>query len=224
MGKKIISFSLWGENTRYTYGALQNAHLARKVYPGWICRFYVGKTTPKEIVKELKCMKNVEVVKVKEKCDWTAMFWRFRALADPDVEVMLSRDADSRLWFREKRAVDEWLTSEKGFHIMRDHKYHNVEIPGGMWGARRGTLPDICELMNDFKKGDYWQTDQEFLSEVIYGKIKNDCFVHDEFFENKPFPKSSRDPRHFVGQAYAGDGKILDDEEFYQDYIRRQKP
>ena len=222
MGKKVISFSLWGSDTRYTYGALHNAHLARKVYPGWVCRFYVGKSTPKDIVKELKTIKGTEVVKMKEEGDWTAMFWRFRALADPDVDIMLSRDADSRLWLREKEAVDEWIESDKSFHIMRDHKYHNVEIPGGMWGAKTGAVPEIDKLIDQYQKGDYWQTDQEFLSAEIYPRIMDDCFIHDEFFSQRPFP-STRDPKHFVGQAYAGDGKILDDEEYFQDFIRRDR-
>ena len=50
---KVIAFSLWGDNTRYTLGALQNASLAKLVYPGWVCRFYVGSDTPKYIVDML---------------------------------------------------------------------------------------------------------------------------------------------------------------------------
>ena len=53
--------------------------------------------------------------------DWSGMFWRFAAIDDHDVEVMLSRDTDSRLTLREKAAVDDWLSSGKLFHVMRDH-------------------------------------------------------------------------------------------------------
>ena len=41
---------------------------------------------------------------------------------------MLSRDCDSRLNKREKLAVDELLKSDKNFHIMRDHPWHNTEM------------------------------------------------------------------------------------------------
>jgi len=44
---KVIAFSLWGDNTCYTLGALQNASLAKMVYPEWMCRFYVGQSTPR---------------------------------------------------------------------------------------------------------------------------------------------------------------------------------
>ena len=30
---KVIGFSLWGDNPKYTVGATRNAQLARKIYP-----------------------------------------------------------------------------------------------------------------------------------------------------------------------------------------------
>ena len=134
--KKIISFCLWGENPRYTIGALKNAELAKKIYPDWICRYYVGKSTPLQIVKDLYERDNTEIFIMNENGDWSGMFWRFLPASDSDVGVMISRDTDSRLSEREKEAVDEWLASDKGFHIMRDHPAHGTEILGGMWGAK----------------------------------------------------------------------------------------
>ena len=64
------------------------------------------------------------------------MLWRFIPVLDPSVSVMVSRDLDSRLTSREQAAVEEWLESGLAFHVMRDNPYHDVEIPGGMWGAR----------------------------------------------------------------------------------------
>ena len=52
--KKVISFSLWGDNPKYTIGAIRNAELIETIYPGWIGRFYCGESVPKEIVNELK--------------------------------------------------------------------------------------------------------------------------------------------------------------------------
>ena len=37
--KKVISFSLWGDNPKYTIGAIKNAELIDTIYPGWIGRF-----------------------------------------------------------------------------------------------------------------------------------------------------------------------------------------
>jgi hypothetical protein len=205
--KKIISFSLWGENPKYTIGAIKNAELAKSIYPGWICRFYCGKSVPKEIINSLKEFDNTEVIDMDEIGNWTGMFWRFNACEDSDI--MISRDTDSRLSKREKSAVDEWLNSDKNFHIMRDHPHHNIEILGGMWGCRNGILNNIKELIDGFLKGDYWQVDQYFLRQKVYPIIKDDCFVHDSYFisesNRKKFP-TERINKEFVGDVFDENG------------------
>jgi glycosyltransferase involved in cell wall biosynthesis len=65
--KKIISFSIWGENPKYTIGAIKNAELSLEIYPDWICRFYIGKSVPYDIIETLKNMKNTEMIlKIKQ--------------------------------------------------------------------------------------------------------------------------------------------------------------
>ena len=81
---------------------------------------------------------------------------------------------------------------------------------------------NMTSLIKNYNKGDFWQVDQNFLTEVIYPIIKEDSCVHDEFFEHRPFP-IHRDPKHFVGQAYAGCGKILDDEDTFQNFVKRYR-
>lgn len=204
--KKIISYSLWGKDPKYTVGAVKNAKLAQTLFPDWICRFYIGQSTLtgcKRIIKELRKLDNVEIVEMEEDGDWTGMFWRFYPASEPDVDVVISRDTDSRLTRREKFAVDEWLGSDKSVHIIRDHPYHTAKIMGGMWGVRGNSLSNMIDLIEEYKKGDFWQVDQNFLSEKIFGLIKDDCFVHDEFFSNSPinFPRENYE---FIGQIFDG--------------------
>jgi hypothetical protein len=204
--KKIVSFSLWGEDPKYTIGAIENAKLVNEIYQGWIGRFYCGKSVPENIINSLKNTPNTEVIIMDEDGDWTGMFWRFLACKDGDV--MISRDTDSRLSLREKLAVDEWLKSDKDFHIMRDHPYHAMEILGGMWGCRNGILNDIESEIIKYNKGNFWQVDQNFLRDVIYPTVKNNSLVHDEFFDKKPFP-TKREPKRFVGQAFNDKDELL---------------
>ena len=137
MGKKIISFSLWGNEPMYTVGAIRNAELAKEIYPDWICRFYVGDDVNEDIIGKLKSFDNTEViVMVEEKNDWQGMFWRFYVIDNGDVDYVIFRDTDSRLTIREKEAVNEWIGSGRYFHIMRDHPYHTEAIMGGMWGCK----------------------------------------------------------------------------------------
>lgn len=199
--KKIISFCLWGNDSKYTVGAIRNAKLTREIYPGWISRFYCAKdSVPENIIKALLDL-DAEVVLKNTLGDWTGMFWRFEAISDPEVEVMISRDTDSRLSLREKLAVDEWLKSGKLFHIMRDHPAHGTQILGGMWGAKKPILQDMNYLINAYDKKNFWQIDQNFLRDVIYPRVAYTSCVHDEFFEKKSFPKK-RNGLEFVGQVY----------------------
>lgn len=206
--KKIIAFSLWGENPVYNVGAIRNAELAKEIYSGWTCRYYLGKSVPFETVQELAKFDNTEILFMNEPGNWTGMFWRFYPASDLDVNIMISRDTDSRLNWREKAAVDDWLASDKDFHIMRDHPQHATEIMGGMWGVRNNLLPNMVSMINDYVKGDFWQVDQNFLKEKIYPAIIHNRTVHDEYFEKKPFP-AQREPKRFVGQAFNENNDML---------------
>ena len=64
------------------------------------------------------------------------MLWRFSPIADPLVAEFHSRDLDSRPTEREWAAVEEWLRSNRTFHVMRDHYSHKVAMLGGLWGMR----------------------------------------------------------------------------------------
>jgi len=198
---KIIAFSLWGNNPKYTIGAIKNADIAEELFPEWICRFYIGKSVPENILTQLENKPNVQLVRMNEDGDWSGMFWRFHPCSEDDVDVVLSRDTDSRLTQREKDAIDEWLESDKGFHIMRDHPWHGAPILGGMWGCKKGTLSEMSSLIDSIEKGDFWQVDQIFLRDYIYPLVKDDSFVHDEFFERKPFP-TKRNNLEFIGEVY----------------------
>jgi hypothetical protein len=202
---KIIAFSLWGDTPKYTIGAIRNAELAKEIYPGWVCRFYVGNDVPLDIVDSLR-KEDAEIVEFGE-TGWNGMFWRFFA-ADSHDGVMISRDTDSRLGAREKAAVDEWLASDKDFHIMRDHPYHKTEILGGMWGVRNGLLKDIRRMIVSYNTGDFdnqYQVDQNFLREVVYPMVQGKSVVHDEYFmdpSRRPFPTKRANAWDFVGQVY----------------------
>lgn len=203
--KKLISFCLWGDNPKYVIGAIKNADLLKEIYPGWKARFYCGQSVPEYAINRIKSVENCEVVMMGEPGDWTSMFWRFYPASEEDIDIMISRDVDSRLNMREKYAVDEWLESDKSFHIMRDHPWHKTLILGGMWGAKYPKLKDLKDQINNFVKGNYWQIDQNFLDFAVWPVIQGDVISHDEFFteygETKPFP-TPRKNLEFVGETF----------------------
>lgn len=198
----IISYSLWGNNPKYTVGAIRNAELAAKIYPGWISAFYVHDNVAAETINTLIHIKNTIVFLKHETPDWTGMFWRFRAgcLLDKG-DVCIFRDTDSRLNMREKYAVDEWLSSDKTFHIMRDHPYHNFPILGGMWGMKYKEGFEFKSIMDQFTPTNEYGTDYKFFAQKLYPLIGSDCIIHDPFFNKFPFP-TERENYEFVGDVF----------------------
>lgn len=131
--KKVISFSLYGDNPLYCEGAIENIKIAKKIYPEWECWFYVDITVPYNIIKRIE--NEGGIIKHPPK-NIGGMFWRFYAILDPEVEYFISRDCDSRLNQKEVAAVDEWIKSNKILHTMHDNPEHaGAIILGGMWGV-----------------------------------------------------------------------------------------
>jgi hypothetical protein len=204
--KNVIAYSLWGDHPMYWVGAKRNIEGAKKYFPDFICRFYIDKNSRPDLIQSLNS-DNVEIVLVESKDSFHGMFWRFWAVEDPEVDIFLSRDCDSRFSDREVSAINEWLASDKDFHIMRDHPYHTTAILGGMWGCRRGLLKDanLSQLIERWNKYHKKGIDQEFLSKV-YPMIKDYAFEHSEFGLNyggdtRPFP-TQRVNYEFIGEIY----------------------
>jgi len=211
--KDVIAYSLWGDNPMYWVGALRNIEQVKKYFPDWICRFYIDKYSNQDLIDTIKG-DNVEVVLVDSKNLYNGMFWRFDASIDPEVDIFLSRDCDSRFSDREIHAINEWLKSDKDFHIMRDHPYHTVPILGGMWGSRNGLMRKIKldELIKDWnaeKVGvSLWQNgpDQDFLAQCVYPLVVGESIEHSEFGLRyggniRPFP-TNRKNYEFVGDVF----------------------
>ncbi len=209
--KKIISYSLWGNDSKYLQGAIENIIGAEKFYPSWKCRFYTHIDVHEDAAQTLKNL-GAEVIRktgdLGEAMNKPGMFWRFEVMKDPDVERFIVRDADSRLTQREKNCVLDWKHSDKNFHIIRDNFHHSTKIMGGMWGATREFCKtiDYDKLVEDFNKIEQksvYGTDQDFLAQFIYPLIKDDCLIHDDWDRYK---EGARKIPHFrEGKNYIGE-------------------
>ena len=213
---KYISYSLWGDNPIYNVGIIENAKQAKEIYPDWKMVVYYDNTTPLETIIDLIAL-DVECVNITSLGIY-GMFWRFLAADKPDCEYAVFRDADSRLSVREKAAVDEWISSGKTLHVMRDHPGHGIPygndrlgILGGMWGIKGNVIPLTQSILN-FKKSREmnYGNDQTFLK-MIYSVFENDRCTHDEFFEKKPFP-IKRENGRFIGERMTIDNKPLNND------------
>jgi hypothetical protein len=225
--KRVISFSVYGTDEKYTIGILKNLELVNQIYPGWTVRIHYNSTVPEQIIKLCE-YENVELYNM-ENYNIPGMFWRF--IPQEGVERFISRDADSRLSMREKYAVDEWITSDKSFHIMRDHPHHDaVPVYGGMFGLK---ITDDFNMEEEINK---WLVDKDrslfnrmgdahFLEQVVYKHFldKEDIIAHDSVFKHHPFSKPfprRMDSYRFVGEIFDGQNRRYPQ---YQEWINRKE-
>jgi protein O-GlcNAc transferase len=210
---KVISFSLWGSSQVYLVGAIKNVESAALVYPDFECWIYLHEpSVPKETIEALKAYGNVRLIlKEGDLLTEKPMMWRFEAIDDPTVTIMMSRDLDSRFWRREQMAVREWLDSDKVFHIMRDHPWHKSKIQGGMFGVKKTSVV-WKPLMDLFAQNQQARVyDQTFLADVIYPLYRDSLMIHASFhkYEGKEcynFPLThAEDDYKFVGEYVYSD-------------------
>jgi hypothetical protein len=210
--KKIISFSLWGSDPRYCHGAVTNAILAKRYYPGWTCRFYVDwHSVPTTTVLELSIL-GVELFNMEQGVPF--MMNRFLAGDSPDVERFISRDCDSRLGPEEAAAVAEWIAEDTILHTCRAHPAHARPINGGMFGLMtkrdNGQAPNMRTLIQDFLAVNRvdpngYSVDQSFLSVSVWSWARKSATQHDAvcrqaYPNSKPFPVKWQWPR-FMGEV-----------------------
>lgn len=222
--KKIISFCLWGDKPKYCIGAIRNAELAKEIYPDWECRFYCNKNVPIEIINKLKSQPNTEVFIINGEPNWKFATKRFLAISDQSCDYIIVRDADSRLSLREKYAVEEWISSGKSLHIMRDHPAHgNFPIFAGMFGVKGKKVENIDEVLQFFEKTEveHYNYDQRFLQKYLFPVFTNDIHLNDEIFNNCPFPTERYD-YEFVGQIFdANDNRALRHVESLKNFLKK---
>ena len=190
--RNIIAYSLWGDSPKYVRGALDNARIAPAIYPGWTCRFYVGGSVPSEAVAELRSLPGVEVVQMDESGDLRGAFWRFAAAEDADV--LLLRDADCRLSFPEKAAVDAWLESGLEGHTFSHYALGNLQA--GTAGLRGRALRSLTEALAQWTPQDSYGDDEKMLRAKVLPDLKKrgQLLMHEcSWGYGEPYPQPTAD-------------------------------
>ena len=189
--KKVISFCLYGNNNLYCLGLIENIDIINEKYSDWQIYVYYY-NIPHKILNILKNKSNTYLFEcVHNGYKWEGMFWRFYPIESNDIDIFLSRDADSRITDREMGLINDWLQSNKVFHIIRDHPQHNVSILAGTFGVDIKKFKNLINNKN-FKSIDEYLVmyyskydknivrgpDQDFLATHIYPVIKDNNMTH----------------------------------------------
>jgi hypothetical protein len=218
-GRKIIAVSLFGNSSKYTKGALENAVLARRDWPGWVYRVYYGSGVPADVLSLIELL-GAELVDVSDR-DMaqgrvSSTMWRFVALLDRTATRTIFRDADARLTRRDKAAVGEWVQSKHPFHTMHDHPAHKWPVLAGMFGVVNGLLHPhmIQELIAPNKLAGEaprlkWFADQQWLKDKVWPHVKQHTMAHAAWHCHRygaatvrGFPTERQSATDFVGNRY----------------------
>ncbi len=192
--RNIIAFSLFGKNPYYYESAMASASIALAIYPEWKCRFYCAPEVPPSCLDTLRRLKSQIALMSNTSQNWSGLFWRFFAFDDPNIDFVMVRDVDSPFTLRERLAVEDWLTSEFPFHVIRDHPNHLEPMMAGLWAGCTGLLPPIEPMIRRFLptiKTRY--ADQHFLRLHIWPRICNITLAHDRYYSLR---NSRRPPEH----------------------------
>ena len=119
------------------------------------------------------------------------MNWRFFPTLDPQVDLFVSRDLDSRYSLREQAAVTEWLEDRAVIHVMRDHPAHPFSMLGGMWGAKlhnglvrrlfERSWKDILRDPQTYAAKELNGPDQDILDRHVWPWAQHLAISHDSY-------------------------------------------
>jgi hypothetical protein len=228
-----FSFCIYGrEQPKYHTGLLENIQLVSTHFPGWKVFVYVGSETPAAYIRTLQAAPNV-VVRLTGISGHRNSLHRFFAIDEPEVDLMMVRDADSRIHWKDRWAIQRFLDSGKAAHIIRDHQDHSTPILAGLWGLRKEILDrPLREMVAEWSpvhagSGTVddpmgFGIDQNFLKLVLYPMITNQSLVTYSFNCLYPGECAELFPFEWTDELYCGQRVELSGAIAIEQFIPRQ--
>jgi hypothetical protein len=178
----VFSFCLYGAyNPRYYPGMTENIRLVLTYFPDWKVYVYIAPDVDADFVNTLRQYGNV-VLRETGVTGSINMIHRFYAIDEPNVDLMMVRDADSRIHWKDRWAIRDFMAkSYYVAHTIRDNIVHNARMMGGLWGLRKSAGINVHQEYEAFcqnQKDDGMGHDQNFLSHGIYPKVLPRLLVH----------------------------------------------
>ena len=198
--RKCISFTIYQVSEDpvspiYTDGFLLNVDLARILFPGWKIYLYLDTRLKGSAVHNITTSVHSDIVTIVWKTSNVAHsthfghIWRFLVADNEECDRWIVRDTDDRMSIRTLQAVLDWIWSGRSFHIMRDHPLHDGPILAGLFGGVKGCLGDgvkMEDLLAEYfskleSKPDDFNSDQNFLAQAVFPRIRKSFLVHDDY-------------------------------------------
>jgi hypothetical protein len=205
----VFSFCIYGPaNPKYYDGLVTNVELITKHFPTWKIFIYAGSDVPIEFTTSLYKYSNV-ILRFTGKHGEINMIHRFFAIDEPGVEVMMVRNADSRVHWKDRWAIREFMMAPSFYvaHTIRDNKEHTSNMMGGLWGIRKEAG---LHIETEYRK--YMENpkdhgvghDQNFLSEIVYPKVLYRLYVHHSNGRVRLGERGEKFPFPWTNDVYCG--------------------
>lgn len=210
---KVFSFTLFGDKDKYCKGMIRNCELIQEFFTDWECWIWIGDGVPIAILDQLHAFSFVKLINTGEK-GMVNKIYRFFAIDNEAVDICMVRDADSRLFERDRGCIQDFVKSSKNFHVIRDHPNHHHMLMA-CFGIKRGCIKTrLYDAFQEWRKthsvDDFW-SDQEFARFVFYPAVFSNAMIHDDLQNFEPLSNRTRfsapigDGLHFYGQVYEFD-------------------
>jgi hypothetical protein len=189
---KVFSFCLYGTDDNYYLGLLENIQIIKEYYPDYEIFVYRGKCE-----KEWP-LSNVNVIYTNREGPINTVF---RYLPLQFAEIGFVRDSDSRITERDRWCIDEFLKSDKQYHIIRDHYWHKSPIMAGMFGWK-----EPLDIQLDTSDDSDYGIDETLLKDHVYPIIKEKTLVHTNIYsfsgeDDRRIEIPQKDRFDFVGNV-----------------------
>ena len=189
---KVFSFCLYGSDDNYYTGLLENIEIIKQYYPDFEIYVYKG------ICEKEWPIEGATVISTERE---GAVNMLYRYLPLKFAQIGFVRDTDSRITERDRWCIDDFLKSDKDYHIIRDHFWHKSKIMGGLFGWK---VPlDICfDLSVDFG----YSVDEAVLEQVLYPRLRSRILVHTNICsyhgeEDRRIACERSSPTDFIGNV-----------------------
>lgn len=187
MASKVISYVLYKDNEYYEYyvrGIEYNIRLAELMLPDYKVVFSRPTTGQ-------RCLN---------------MLHRFLPAYETNAEIILCRDADSLITWREVKEIRKWEASGKNWHGINDNPAHSIPMMGGMIGFKTEVLKKLYPTFESLTEG--WDlsehgSDQNLIMQRLYPKVYAD-FYHSLLTNREPQPDSNPFWESDLVQRYIG--------------------
>jgi hypothetical protein len=205
----VFSFCLYGPfNDRYYTGMQQNVLLALKHFPSWKVYVYIAPDVEPDMIQWLRGYHTV-VLRETGVVGAINMIHRFYAIDEPEIDIMMVRDADSRIHWKDRWAIQEFVANERFVaHTIRDNVMHTAHMMGGLWGLRKASGLNIHKEYASYKEdeslGHRLAHDQNFLTDVVYPKVKEKLLVHYSNGRKMPGEYAVEFPFEWTNDIYCG--------------------